>query len=44
MTTTLITGGTVVSATGRVLADVLVDGERIVAVLAPGSQLAGAAT
>jgi len=41
MTTTLITGGTVVSATGRVLADVLVDGERIVAVLAPGSQLLG---
>lgn len=41
MTTTLITGGTVVSATGRVLADVLVDGERIVAVLAAGSQLLG---
>ncbi|GAB3149047.1 dihydropyrimidinase [Microbacterium neimengense] len=41
MTTTLITGGTVVSATGRVTADVLVDGERIVAVLAPGSQLLG---
>ena len=37
MTTTLISGGTVVSATGRVEADVLVDGERIVAVLQPGS-------
>ena len=34
--TTLITGGTVVSATGRVEADVLIDGEKIVAVLAPG--------
>jgi dihydropyrimidinase len=42
MTTTLITGGTVVSATGRAEADVLVDGERIVGVLAPGSQLLGA--
>lgn len=41
MATTLITGGTVVSATGRGLADVLVDGERIVAVLQPGSQLLG---
>ncbi|MGC5170905.1 dihydropyrimidinase [Micromonospora sp. DT81.3] len=41
MTTTLLTGGTVVSATGRVQADVLIDGERIVAVLAPGSQLLG---
>ena len=41
MTTTLITGGTVVSATGRAQADVLVDGETIVAVLAPGSQLLG---
>ncbi|WP_119698705.1 dihydropyrimidinase [Microbacterium halotolerans] len=41
MTTTLITGGTVVSATGRTPADVLVDGERIVAVLAPGSELLG---
>src|SRR5918994_1058635 len=29
MTTTLLTGGTVVSATGRVEADVLVYGERI---------------
>jgi dihydropyrimidinase len=41
MTTTLITGGTVVSATGRAEADVLIDGETIVAVLAPGSQLLG---
>jgi dihydropyrimidinase len=38
MTTTLISGGTVVSATGRVDADVLVDGERIVALVAPGSE------
>lgn len=41
MSTTLITGGTVVCATGRSEADVLVDGERIVAVLAPGSTLLG---
>ena len=41
MTTTLITGGTVVTATGRSLADVLIDGETIVGVLAPGSQLLG---
>jgi dihydropyrimidinase len=41
MTTTLITGGTVVSATGRAHADVLIDGETIAAVLAPGSQLLG---
>jgi dihydropyrimidinase len=41
MPTTLIAGGTVVSATGRVAADVLVDGERIVAVLEPGSELLG---
>ena len=41
MTTTLITGGTVVSATGRAAADVLVDGETIQAVLAPGSTLLG---
>ncbi|MGO2658320.1 dihydropyrimidinase [Mycetocola reblochoni] len=38
---TLITNGTVVSATGRVVADVLIDGERIQALLAPGSQLLG---
>ncbi|MFF8185931.1 dihydropyrimidinase [Microbacterium sp. NPDC016588] len=41
MTTTLLTGGTVVSATGRSAADVLIDGETIVAVLAPGSTLLG---
>jgi len=41
MTTTLIRGGTVVSATGSSLADVLVDGETIRAVLAPGSELLG---
>ncbi len=41
MTTTLITGGTVVSATGRGEADVLIDGETIAAVLEPGSQLLG---
>jgi dihydropyrimidinase len=39
--TILITGGTVVSATGRVKADILVDGETIAAVLAPGSQALG---
>ncbi|MCE6998803.1 dihydropyrimidinase [Saccharothrix sp. S26] len=33
---TLIKGGTVVNATGAVAADVLVDGERIAALLAPG--------
>lgn len=41
MTTTLIKGGTVVSATGRGDADVLIDGETIIAVLAPGSELLG---
>lgn len=41
MSTTLITGGTVVSSTGRTEADVLVDGEKIVAVLAPGSTVLG---
>ncbi|MFT4285760.1 MAG: dihydropyrimidinase [Protaetiibacter sp.] len=41
MATTLITGGTVVSATGRSQADVLIDGETIAAVLAPGSTLLG---
>ena len=39
MATTLITGGTVVTATGRSQADVLIDGETIVGVLAPGSVL-----
>jgi len=38
---TLIKNGTVVTATGRSLADVLVDGETIAAVLAPGSSLLG---
>ena len=38
---TLITGGTLVSATGRGPADVLVDGETIAAVLQPGSTLLG---
>ena len=38
---TLIKNGTVVSATGRVQADVLIDGETIVAVLTPGSTLLG---
>jgi dihydropyrimidinase len=38
---TLITGGTVVNATGTAEADVLIDGETIAAVLAPGSQLLG---
>ncbi|WP_280266921.1 dihydropyrimidinase [Nocardia wallacei] len=42
MATTLITGGTVVSATGRGAADILVDGERIVALLEPGSAVLGA--
>ncbi len=41
MTTMLIKGGTVVSATGRVAADVLVDGETIVAVLDPTSTALG---
>lgn len=41
MGTLLVKGGTVVSSTGRTQADVLVDGETIVAVLAPGSQLLG---
>ncbi|HKN95798.1 MAG TPA: dihydropyrimidinase [Pseudonocardiaceae bacterium] len=39
--TTLISGGTVVTSTGTVEADVLVDGERIAAVLERGSGLAG---
>jgi dihydropyrimidinase len=41
MSTTLIKGGLVISATEEVTADVLVDGERIAALLAPGSELAG---
>ncbi|WP_353988121.1 dihydropyrimidinase [Ruicaihuangia caeni] len=38
---TLIKNGLVVSSTGRQLADVLIDGETIAAVLAPGSVLLG---
>ncbi len=41
MAKTLIANGTVVSSTGRSLADVLVDGETIAAVLAPGGALMG---
>ncbi|WP_216897742.1 dihydropyrimidinase [Nocardia alni] len=41
MSTTLITGGTVVSSTGRGDADILIDGERIVALLEPGSTVLG---
>jgi dihydropyrimidinase len=40
VSTTLIKGGLVISATAEVTADVLVDGERVVALLAPGSGLA----
>jgi len=40
MSRIVISGGTVVSATGSVAADVLVDGERIVALAAPGSEIA----
>jgi len=39
MSSTLITGGTIVNATGTCTADVLVDGERIAAVFAPGTSL-----
>lgn len=42
MTTTFIHGGTVVSATGRAATDVLIEDERIVALLAPGSTVLGA--
>ena len=38
MSTTLIKNGTVISATGRAEADVLIDGERIVALIAPGTE------
>ncbi|RYV51743.1 dihydropyrimidinase [Pengzhenrongella frigida] len=38
---TLITGGTVVSSTGRSAADVLIDGETIAALVAPGSTALG---
>ena len=40
--TVLITGGTVVSADRATRADVLVDGETIVALLAPGSSRSAA--
>ena len=39
--TVLISGGTVVAPTGAVAADVLIDGETIVAVLAPGTTALG---
>jgi dihydropyrimidinase len=41
VSTTLISGGTVVSATGSSLQDVLIDGETIAAVFAPGSTALG---
>jgi dihydropyrimidinase len=41
VTVTLITGGTVVSSSGATEQDVLIDGETIVAVLAPGAQALG---
>ncbi|GLY33764.1 dihydropyrimidinase [Kineosporia sp. NBRC 101731] len=41
MTKTLIKNGTVVSATGRAQADVLIDGDTVAAVLQPGSTLLG---
>ena len=41
--TILIKGGTVVSSTGADPADVLIDGERVVAVLQPGSEIAAGA-
>ncbi|MET0805471.1 MAG: amidohydrolase family protein, partial [Lacisediminihabitans sp.] len=41
MAKTLITNGLVVNATGTGKADVLIDGETIAAVLAPGSTLLG---
>jgi dihydropyrimidinase len=40
MATTLISGGTIVSAVGRREGDVLIDGEKIVAILAPGQATA----
>jgi dihydropyrimidinase len=39
MSTTLIKGGLVISATDEITADVLVDGERVAALLVPGSAL-----
>jgi dihydropyrimidinase len=41
--TTMITGGLVISATGADPADVLIDGEKIVAVMEPGSTVANSA-
>src|SRR5512146_1058323 len=41
MATTLITGGLVVGATGSAPMDVLIDGETIAAVIAPGSTALG---
>ena len=41
--TTLIKNGTVVNATGTTQADVLVDGEQVVALLSPGSTVPGSA-
>lgn len=41
--TTMITGGTVISATGADPGDVLIDGEKIVAVMQPGSAVAESA-
>jgi dihydropyrimidinase len=41
MSLTLITGGTVVTSTGSSLQDVLVDGDTIAALIAPGSQALG---
>ena len=40
MSTTLISGGTIVSAVGRHDGDVLIDGEKVVAILAPGQAAA----
>jgi dihydropyrimidinase len=40
MARTLITNGTIVSATGRTAGDVLIDGEMIAAILAPGQAAA----
>ena len=40
MTTTLITNGTIVSATGRTSGDVLIDGEIVAAIMAPGQAAA----
>ena len=41
MAKTLIKNGTVVNSTGTASADVLIDGDTIAAVLAPGSNLLG---